>query len=87
MARPRSRPGRRGALAERLREARRARKLTQAQAATEIRVTRPTLALWETGGARPIGPALRFVEIWTQAALGEQIELPGMNEPETGGTE
>ena len=54
-----------------------ARGLTQFAAAGELAVTRQTLALWETGGARPVGPALRFVELWVQAALEEPLGLPG----------
>ena len=84
MARPRSRPGRRGLFAERLRSARRARGLTQEQASVEIGVSRTTLALWETGDGRPVGPALRYLEIWIQAAHGEPINLPGLTSLEEG---
>lgn len=85
MARPRSRSGRRGVFAERLRKARAARGLTQAQTSEELEVTRPTLALWETGGARPVGPALLYVELWIRAALGEPIDLPGHGGSSDGG--
>ncbi len=64
-------------MADRLRAARAARGLTQVTAAEELAVTRQTLALWETGGGRPSGPALRFVELWIQAALQEPLDLPG----------
>jgi DNA-binding transcriptional regulator YiaG len=73
--RPRSRPGRRGALAERIRQARTARSLNQDRAAEAIGVSRVTLARWETGSHRPRGPALRFVELWVAAALGEEMSL------------
>lgn len=77
MARPRSRRGPRGKFADRLRLARTARGLTQVAASQELSVTRQTLATWESGGARPVGPALRFVELWIQAALAEPLDLPG----------
>lgn len=77
VVRPRHRAGPRGKFAERLRAARTARALTQQDAADELEVTRSTLALWETGSGRPVGPALLYVELWVSAALDEPIHLPG----------
>lgn len=77
VARPRTKQGPRGEFADRLRAARTARGLTQEAAAQELAVTRPTLALWETGGGTPVGPALLYVDLWIRAALGEPLHLPG----------
>ena len=73
--RPRSRPGRRGRLADLLRRARTALGLTQEKAAGSLGVARVTLARWETGSHRPRGPAAKFVEVWAAHALGEEVHL------------
>ena len=83
MARPRERKGPRGKFANRLRAARAARGLTQERAALELRVTRPTLALYETGGGRPEGPARMYFDLWICAALGEPLDLPGLGGADT----
>lgn len=70
--RPRARAGRRGRLAERMRQAREAGGLTQESAAATIGVSRVTLARWETGSHRPRSLALRYVELWIARALGEK---------------
>lgn len=62
-------------LAERLRQAREALRLSQEKAASAIGVSRVTLARWETGSHRPRGPAVRFVELWISRALGEEVSL------------
>jgi transcriptional regulator with XRE-family HTH domain len=62
-------------LAERLRQARGALRLSQEKAASAIGVSRVTLARWETGSHRPRGPAVRFVELWISRALGEEVRL------------
>ena len=49
--------------------------LSQEKAATQLGVTRVTLARWETGAFRPRGPALRFVQLWTAAIRGEEVSL------------
>ena len=75
LGRPRSRSGRRGLLAERLRRARGALQLSQETAAATIGMSQVTLARWETGSHRPRGPAVRFVELWISRALGEEVSL------------
>ena len=62
-------------LADRLRRARAALRVSQETAATAIGVSRVTLARWETGSHRPRGPAVRFVELWVSRALGEEVSL------------
>ena len=64
MARPRSRPGPRGQLADRLRRTRERRGLSQVEAAREIGVARISLARWETGAHDPRGLSLRAIEAW-----------------------
>jgi transcriptional regulator with XRE-family HTH domain len=81
VVRPRRNQGPRGEFADRLRAARTARGQTQASAARELAVTRPTLALWETGGGTPVGPALLYVELWVRSALGEPLDPPGLERP------
>lgn len=56
-------------LAESLRAARIARGLSQEEAAKELEVHRTTLALWETGAARPRGPSKRYIEHWCEGAV------------------
>lgn len=73
--RPRTRPGRRGLIAERLRKARAHLGVTQKEAAIALDVAPVTLARWETGSSRPTGPARRFVELWIADALGEEVRL------------
>jgi DNA-binding transcriptional regulator YiaG len=72
MNRPRSRRGPRGKFAERLREARAALGITQAEAARALSVSALSVARWETGSQHPRGPALRFVELWIARALREE---------------
>ncbi len=72
--RPRTRPGRRGILGERLRKARTKLALTQEEAADALGVSPVTMARWETGSSRPIGPGRRYVEQWVAAALGEGVD-------------
>ena len=38
-------------------------------------LTRALTSRWETGSARPRGPALRFVQLWIAEMLGEEVSL------------
>lgn len=80
MARPRTRRGRRGIVAERLRAARAARGLTQSEAARELGIPVPNLAKYETGSMRPSALAALALEWWCQAALGEPLAIPGLDD-------
>ena len=73
--RPRTRIGRRGFIAERLRKVRAHLGVTQKEVAITIGVAPVTLARWETGSSRPRGLARRFVELWIADALGEEVNL------------
>ena len=75
VGRPRERKGRRGKLADELREARRLAGISQDTAALQLGVARVTIARWETGAFRPRGPALRFVQLWTAAIRGEEVNI------------
>jgi len=70
IGRPRTTRGPRGKVAEALRAARAARRLSQAQAATELGIVQSVLARWESGARRPAGLALRYlIEVWIPRSL------------------
>lgn len=69
MGRPRTRRGRRTALAEGLRAARATLGLTQRQAAKLLGVHQVTIAKYEADMKRPRGLALRGLEEWIARTL------------------
>jgi DNA-binding XRE family transcriptional regulator len=68
VARLRQRKEPRGTLADRLRQTRARRGLSQDAAALSIGINRVTLARWETGEHAPRGLVLRVVEEWIAAS-------------------
>lgn len=70
VGRRRTRRGPRGKLAEALREARKARGLSQHAAAADLAIPQSALGAWESGARRPSGLALRYlVEVWIPESL------------------
>ena len=72
VGRPRKRRGPRGAFANRLREARTYRELSQQALADQLGIHQVTIANWETGAAKPQGLARRYVEDWIDRVLEER---------------
>lgn len=68
--RPRKLRGPRGKVGDLLRAARAARGLSQVAAARELGIDRATLGQYETGSARPVGLARRYLlEVWIPRSL------------------